>query len=198
VSVRAVVAGGFALLLVALAVTLLQSDPRAAGSNYVGELEQVTELRGSGRHCQDGEAIPAGTGALRLLIGTYHRPAPDLRVVVTRGGEAVTTGSLPGGGAEGHVDIPVREVDDPEAGVRLCVMVEGGGRTVLYGAAGKLHFEWLRAGSESWLELLPTVADRFALGRWNPLGSLLLPAVALLLVAAWIAAARLILREVSR
>jgi hypothetical protein len=78
------------------------------------------------------------------------------------------------------------------------VFVGGGGRTVLYGAAGRVRLEWLRPGSESWLEVLPTVAHRFALGRWNPAGTLLLPALALLLVAAWIGAARLVLREVGR
>jgi hypothetical protein len=198
VSVRAVVGGGFALLLVALAVTLLQSSPRSAGSNYVGELEEVAELRGADRRCQDDEGIPADTGALRLLIGTYGRPAPDLRVTVTQRGEVVTTGSRPGGGPEGHVDIPVREVDDGASGVRVCLAVGAGGRTVLYGSAGRLHFEWLRPGSESWLELLPTIAHRFALGRWNPFGTLLLPLVALLLAATWFAAARLVLREVGR
>jgi len=199
VSVRAVVAGGFALLLVALAVTLLQSSPRSAGSNYVTELEEVAKLRGADRRCQDDESLPADTGALRLLIGTYGRPAPDLRVVVRRpGGQVVTSGALPGGGPEGHVDIPVRELDGGEGGVRVCVVVGEGGRTVLYGSAGRLHLEWLRPGSESWLELLPTVAHRFALGRWNPLGSLLLPAVALLLIATWFGAARLVLREVGR
>jgi hypothetical protein len=198
VSVRAVVAGGFALLLVALAVTLLQSAPRSAGSNYVGELEEVTELRGAARQCQDGEGVPGDAGALRLLIGTYGRPAPDLRVVVSRGGETVTSGSLSGGGREGHVDIPIRGLEDDVSGARVCVVVGGGGRTVLYGAAGRLHLEWLRAGSESWLELVPTIADRLALGRWNPFGSLLLPVVALLLAGAWIAAARLVLREVGR
>jgi hypothetical protein len=198
VSVRAVVGGGFALLLVALAVTLLQSSPRSAGSNYVGELEEVAELRGADRRCQDDEGIPADTGALRLLIGTYGRPAPDLRVTVTRRGEIVTAGSRPGGGPEGHVDIPVREVDDGASGVRVCVAAGAGGRTVLYGSAGRLHLEWLRPGSESWLELLPTIAHRFALGRWNPFGTLLLPLVALLLAATWFAAARLVLREVGR
>jgi hypothetical protein len=197
VSVRAVVAGGFALLLVALAVTLLQSAPRSAGSNYVGELEEVAKLRGAGRHCQGDETIPDDTGALRLLIGTYGRPAPDLRVLISRGDEVVTGGRLPGGSPEGHVDIPLRDVDHGVSGAQACVAVGSGGRTVLYGAAGRLHFEWLRPGSESWLELIPTIAERFALGRWNPLGSLLLPACALALIATWVAAAWLLLREVG-
>ena len=198
-SLRAVVAAGFALLLVALAVTLLQSAPRSAGSNFVDEREEVTKLRGPDRLCQAGETLPADTAALRLLIGTYGRPAPMLRVVAgARGGRIVTSGQRPAGGPQGHVDIPVREVDRITPGLRVCVFVGSGGRTVLYGSAGHVRFEWLRPGSESWLELFPTIAHRFALGRWNPLGSLLLPAVALLLLAAWAATARLVLREVGR
>jgi hypothetical protein len=96
------------------------------------------------------------------------------------------------------VDIPIRQFDRLMPGLRVCVFAGAGGRTVLYGSAGQVRFEWLRPGSESWLELFPTIAHRFGLGRWNPLGSLLLPAVALLLLAAWAATARLVLREVGR
>jgi hypothetical protein len=199
VSVRAVVAAGFALLLVALAVTLLHSAPRSAGSNFVDEHEEVTKLRGPDRLCQAGETLPADTAALRLLIGTYGRPAPALRVVARgRGGRIVTSGERRTGGPDGHVDIPIRQVDRLTPGLRVCVFAGAGGRTVLYGSAGQVRFEWLRPGSESWLELFPTIAHRFGLGRWNPLGSLLLPAVALLLLAAWAATARLVLREVGR
>lgn len=198
-SVRAVVAAGFALLLVALAVTLLHSAPRSAGSNFVDEHEEVTKLRGPDRLCQAGETLPADTAALRLLIGTYGRPAPALRVVARgRGGRIVTSGERRAGGPDGHVDIPIRQVDRLTPGLRVCVFAGAGGRTVLYGSAGQVRFEWLRPGSESWLELFPTIAHRFGLGRWNPLGSLLLPAVALLLLAAWAATARLVLREVGR
>jgi hypothetical protein len=199
VSVRAVVAAGFALLLVALAVTLLHSAPRSAGSNFVDEHEEVTKLRGPDRLCQAGETLPADTAALRLLIGTYGRPAPALRVVARgRGGRIVTSGERRAGGPDGHVDIPIRQVDRLTPGLRVCVFAGAGGRTVLYGSAGQVRFEWLRPGSESWLELFPTIAHRFGLGRWNPLDSLLLPAVALLLLAAWAATARLVLREVGR
>jgi hypothetical protein len=191
-----VLAGGLALLLVALAFTLLQSAPRSAGSNFVPELGEVAKLRGPERRCQDGETVPADTGALRVLIGTYGRPAPALAVVVRRpDGALVTRGRLAAGGPEGHVDIPVRELDGRATGVRVCLNVGGGGRTVLYGSAGRLHLEWLRPGSESWLGLAPTVAHRFALGRWNPFGTLLLATLGVLLVAAWAAAAWLVLRE---
>jgi hypothetical protein len=192
-------AGGFALLLVALAVVLAQSAPRSSGSNQVPEIGEVAKLRGPGERCQDGETVPADTGALRFLLGTYGRSAPALGVVVQRpGGQIVTRGAAPAGGPEGHVDIPVRRLSEAVRDVRVCLFVGAGGRTVLYGADGRVHYEWLRPGSESSLELLPTVAHRFALGKWNPLGPMLLPALALLLAGAWFGTARLVLRELGR
>jgi hypothetical protein len=192
-------AGGFALLLVALAVVLAQSAPRSSGTNLVPELGEVAKLRGPDKLCQEGEAVPADTGAVRLLIGTYGRPAPALRMVARLpGGRILTRGGEPAGGPEGHVDIPVRKIEEAARSVRVCLFVGAGGPVVLYGADGRVHYEWLRPGSESWLELLPTIAHRFALGRSNVLGPLLLPALALVLAAAWFGAARLVLRELGR
>jgi hypothetical protein len=197
VPVRGVLAAGFALLLVAMAVTLARSEPRSAGANQVAELEEVVNLNGEGRHCKDGEIVPGEAASLRLLLGTYYRPSPELRVVVRADGRLVTSGRRPAGGPEGRVEIPLRPVSETTGPARVCIIV-GGGRTVLYGSGGRVRLEWMRAGSESWFELLLVVAHRFGLAKANPLGSLLLPFAALLLVAAWIAAARLVLRETAR
>ena len=79
--------------------------------------------------------------------------------------------------------------------MRVCVRLRAAGATVLYGAQGRVRFEWIRPGSESWFALLPTIAHRFGLGRATVAGSLLLPLAALVLLAAWAAAVRLLLRE---
>jgi hypothetical protein len=198
-AVRLVLAAGLVLLLTALGVTLAQSAPRAAGSNHVPEIEEAVKLkRKGGRHCQDGETIPGNAAALRLLIGTYGRPVPEMSVSARRpGGERVTAGERSAGGREGRVDIPVERVENSASGVRVCVRVGGPGRSVLYGAGGRVRLEWMRPGSESWFALAPTVAHRFGLGRASVAGSLLLPFAALLLLAAWAAAVRLVLREVG-
>jgi hypothetical protein len=199
VYVRAVLAAGFALLAVGLVVTLSQSAPRPAGSNQVAQLEEVAKLRGAARRCQDGEVVPGDTAALRLLVGTYGRPAPGVHVSV-RGprGQLLTSGTRAPGGPEGNVEIPVGRVDETSGGNRVCVTVSGPGRTVLYGSAGRLHLEWMRPGSESWFSLIPTIAHRFGLAKANVFGSLLLAPAALILLAAWAAAARLVVREVGR
>jgi hypothetical protein len=198
VSVRGALAAGFALLLVALVVVLAQSEPRTAGANQVPETQEAVKLSGTGRHCQDGETVPGEAGALRLLVGTYGRPAPELRVAVRAGGELVTRGRRVAGGPEGRVEIPVRPVSETRGGTRVCIRVGGPGRTVLYGSGGRVHLEWMRAGSESWFELSSVVAHRFGLAKANPMGALLLPFAALVLLVAWIGAVRLVLREVGR
>jgi hypothetical protein len=198
-AVRFALAAGLVLLLAAVGVTLTHSAPRPAGSNHVPEVEEAAKLeRGGGRHCQDGETIPADAAALRLLVGTYGRPVPEVRLSARRAsGERVTAGERPAGGNEGHVEIPVERVEDSVSRARVCVRVGGPGRSVLYGAGGRVRLEWMRRGKESWFQLLPTVAHRFGLGRASLAGSLLLPFAALLLLTAWAMVIRLVLREVG-
>jgi len=195
--VRAVLAGGLALVVVLAAVVLVGSGERSAGSNLVPESQEIVKLEGPGRHCQDGEAIPADAAALRLLVGTYGDPAPSVRVTATEDGRVVTSGRLAGGQREGVLRVPVRTVDDYTPGTRVCVSVSGPGRSVLYGSSGRLRLEWLRAGSESWFGLLPTISHRMSLARSDALGGLWLPAAALLLALAWFGAIRLVLRELG-
>ena len=181
-SVRAVLGVGFALLLLALMATLVQSAPRQAGSNHVRELEETVKLRGDGRHCEKGQIVPKDSEKLRILVGTYGRPAPGLRASVRTGsGQLVTVGGRLPGGKEGRLDIPVRRVEKTASATRVCIGVSAPGRTVLYGSGGRVRLDWYRGGNESWVALVPTIAHRVSLARGNPFGSLLL-AVAVLLV----------------
>jgi hypothetical protein len=191
----AAVAAGAVALLAALALVLTDSKPRQSGSNYVAELEPVAEVDGDGARCQRGVVLPADTSGVRLLLGTYGRPTPAVVVLARDDGRTITSGTLPGGEREGHVTVPLAPVGAETRASRVCVRVEGTGPTVLYGSAGTVRLEWIRPGSESWLDLLPVVARRFGYGKANPFGSGLLIAAGLLLLAAWLAAGRLLLRE---
>ena len=192
----AAVAAGAVALLAVLALVLTDSKPRQSGSNYVAELEPVAEVEGEGRRCQRGVVLPPDTSSVRLLLGTYGRPAPTVAVRATDGARTVTSGTLPGGGREGHVTVPLTPAIESETSAsRVCVRVEGSGPTVLYGSGGTVRLEWLRPGSGSWLDLLPVVARRFGYAKANPFGSGLLVAAGLLLLLAWVAAGRLLLRE---
>ena len=71
--------------------------------------------------------------------------------------------------------VPLEPVADGDARARVCVRVEGSGpRPSSTGRAATVRLEWLRPGSESWLDVLPVVARRFGYGKANPFGSALL------------------------
>jgi hypothetical protein len=193
--VAAAVAAGSLILLATLGLVLTDSKPRQSGSNYVAELGPVAEIRGDGARCQGPVPLPADTGQVRILLGTYGRPTPEVSVTATSDGRRVASGRLPGGGGEGHVDVPVEPVNHDARLARVCVRIEGRGRTVLYGSSGVVRLEWLRPGRESWLDLLPTVARRFGYGKANAFGAWLLPIAGVVLALAWLLAARILVRE---
>jgi hypothetical protein len=62
---------------------------------------------------------------------------------------------------------------------------------------GRISLLYLRAGSESWWQLLPTLSRRFGLGKASFFGAWTLPLAALLLLGVWVSAVRLLLRELT-
>ena len=196
--VKVVIAAGLALVAGLVLVLLLLPGERRAGSNYVPEFGPTAQLLGAASHCEHGQLIPGDTAALNLLVGTYDRPTPRIDVSVTAPGRGVITrGSLPAGHEQGRVFVPVKRVDRAVNGADVCIRTGPGGRTVLYGEGQSVRLAWLRPGSESRLSLLPTIAHRVGLAKLNPLGSWLLPFLALVLAAAWFVALRTVLREVG-
>jgi len=196
----AVVAAACVAIAAGLALVLLDSEPRQAGSNYVDETGEVVTIEGNGTHCQTAEVVPADAANLRLLVGTFERPTPEIGVSVADGGETISTGELAEGGREGHVHIPIEPVEETQA-AEVCIQVSGTAdsrRMVLYGSNGRVRLEWLREGDESWLGLIPTVAHRFGLGKPFVSGAWVLGLAAVLLALAWTLALRLTLRELRR
>jgi hypothetical protein len=201
VRIGALLAVCLGVVAIAVVLVLLDSAPRQAGSNYVPEFGPVVTIEGRGEYCQEGEIVPGDAAALRLLVGTYREPTPPVAVTIRREGRQVSRGALPGGREEGHQVIPVTTVEDTTAGATVCVRVGEAGegrRTVLFGTLEQVRFEWLRPGSESWLEVLPTIAHRFGLGKPLVSGWWLLAGALLLLAAAWAMALRLLVRELAR
>jgi hypothetical protein len=198
--IGAVLAAGLVAVASGLALVLLQADTRQAGSNYVPEHAQVLTISGAGSHCQAGQLVPAEAAFLRLLIGTFGEPTPELGVSVRSGGQAVASTRLPAGRSEGHVLLPVGPFDERHENAEVCISVRGVGddrRSVLYGALGQVRLEWLRAGRESWLDILPTVAHRFGLGKPFLSGSWAIGLAAGLLAFAWLLALRLVVKEMD-
>jgi hypothetical protein len=195
VRIKFVLGAGLVAVAAVVAVLLLGEGQRRAGSNYVPEHGPVTELRAGDTHCETGVIVPGDAAALRLAIGTYGNPTPELRVRATAPGEGtVTSGRLPAGRREGRVVIPMSKVADTVTGAEVCVRA-GSGRNVLYGRGDSIRLSWLREGSESRLSMLAVVAHRLGLAKLNPLGSWLMVLLVGMLGAAWFIALRLVLRE---
>ena len=194
--IAAAVAAGSLLLLAALALVLTDSKPRQSGSNYVLEAGPVKEIDGRRRAlpARHRRWRPTRTG-VRILLGTNGRPTPSVEVTATSDGRRVLAGSLPAGGSQGHVVVPLTPVNRVARTARVCVRIRGTGQTVLFGSHGLMRLEWLRPGSETWLDRLPTVTRRFGYGKANAFGSWLLPIAGLVLLLAWLLAGRLLLRE---
>lgn len=195
-----VLAAGCVVLLLALGLALADSEPRQAGSNYVPEYGPVKELRGGKAHCQEEGLVPADAAALRVRVGTYGRPTPRISATMsTVGGRRVSAGAVGPGRPEGFIVVPLRpSTEDSAGGIVACVATGPGGRTVFYGAGGRIRLEWLRDGEESWFALIPTVAHRFGLGKGIALHSWLLVLAAVLLLTACATALTLAARELTR
>jgi hypothetical protein len=200
VRVKAVLAAGLLVVVVALVVVLLDSKTRQAGSNYVAEAGPTVTLGRQDRHCEFEQVVPKDAAGLRVLLGTFERPSPPLEVSITTAGGEISNGRLAGGGPDGEVVVPIERVRNLNPNATVCIKAEGLSakrRLVLYGNGTRVRFEWVRPGRERWFDVLPTVAHRFGLGKPFVSGGWVLVAAGLLLAAAWALALRLATRELE-
>jgi hypothetical protein len=144
------------------------------------------------------------------------------------GGATLAAGSLPAGLPEGLITIPFHHLTGPPthppppgAGGggggevnRFCLTVGGHTNVALGGEGGpigpsselvdgaaqggRVSLLYLRAGSESWWQLLPALDRRFGLGKAGFFGDWTLPFAALALACVWGLVIRLLLRELRR
>jgi hypothetical protein len=212
VALRRVLACGLLAIAVAFAVLLTHSEPRRSGTDYTPNANFAAVLKPGQETCQDRELLPADTAAVRMTIGTYGQPGPRVSVSLTGPhGEALTAGTLAAGWRQGVVEIPVARVHRATAEASACLRDDGPSRVALAGDSGdqfhqmqvagktvdnaRLLYEYMRPGSETWLQLLPTASYRFSLGKsglvrhWAWVGALVLMALAVAL------AMRTIVRE---
>jgi hypothetical protein len=197
----AVLAAGLATIMAGLALVLLDSETRQAGSNYVPELTESVVVGGGDMHCQDDQLIPADAASLRLLVGRPGEPTPGLEVSVRSEGRTIAAADVSPRSSQGHELIPIGPFEERREGAQVCIAVRGegrGGEAVLHGTLGQVRLEWLRDGRENWLEMLPTVAHRFGLGKPFLPGPLVIWVAAGLLVLAWVVALRLTATELRR
>jgi hypothetical protein len=202
---RGVAVAGLLAFLVATAAILSHGSERLSGTNLVPNGAYIEGLGHGQQACQGSELLPADTAAVRMTIGAYGKPGPALSVVFTgAGGRLLTSGALKAGWREGVVRIPVTHVSEAFEEARFCLRDDGARPIVLAGdapdpgfqmqVAGKtvesqrVRIDYMRPGSESWLELAPTIVHRFgvAKGGWVR-GWAWLAVVALMLTAVGLA-----------
>jgi hypothetical protein len=169
-------------IAVAFAVLLTHSEPRRSGTDYTPNANFAAVLKPGQETCQAHELLPADTAAVRMEIGTYGKPGPRVSVSVTgEHGEALAAGSLVPGWHQGVVEIPVARVHVASAETTACLRDDGPSRVAVAGDSGdsfhtmrvggrtiqnaQVLYEYMRPGSESWLQLLPTAVYRSTLGK---------------------------------
>lgn len=210
--VRVVLAVGLLGVLLALLIDMSGSAPRIAGTDHVQPSAFVATLKGDQELCQPGMVLPSDAGSMQLLAGTYGAPVPEVTVrFLSSSGAVVSRGTLPAGQHEGLLTVPLSHPHGPAVAGTLCVRVVHSPLMVLGGSpstagatservqgvpqAGLIQVIFLRPGSESWWELLPTLTRRFGLGKSTVFGVWTLPVAVLALIGVWFAAFRLLVRE---
>jgi hypothetical protein len=206
---------GLALLLAAGALALDMSGraPRLAGTDHVSPAIFAATLPHGGTLCQPAMTLPGDAQRIELLVGSYGAPVPALAVrFLGVGGNTIATGSLRAGAREGNVAVPLAYPHGPSANGTLCLHVSGTAKMVLGGESftgsvselvdgkpqpGRIDVLYLRPGRESWWQLLGALDRRFGLGKASLFGDWTLPAMALALLGVWIAAVRLLARELT-
>jgi hypothetical protein len=214
VRVRVALALALALVAGALVLDMSRAAPRSAGTDHGVAVAFVASLAGGQELCQAQMVLPSDAQRLQVLIGTYGAPVPALAVrFLGAANRPIASGSVPAGAAEGEVTIPVSYPHGASVPGTLCIHVGPSAKTVIGGGdftpgpgseqidgtpqPGRIAVDYLRQGSESWWQLLPTLSHRFGLGKASFFGDWTLLVAALLLLGVWIAAVRLLARELT-
>ena len=211
---RVRIALGLAVAVVAgaLVLDMSRSAPRTAGSDHDSPAMFAASLPRGGSVCQPVPSLPRDAARASLTIGTYGKPVPALYLRFLDAGGAVTAeGRLPAGAHQGVVTLPLHDRSNPERSTSACLVVTGTEPVAIAGegvpvtayselidgerAAGRISLMYYRGGRETWWQLLPVLAERFAFGKAPFFGSWLLPFAALALLFVWVGSIRLLSRE---
>jgi Predicted membrane protein (DUF2142) len=205
-SVSLALAGGLALIALAIGLTLAGSPVVVIATNRIQPQAIVATTRGHTSGCQPGEVLPAGTTGIRLWITGNVKPS--VRVRALAGTRVIAEGSNGGGWLGKVVTVPVARVARTVPDATICfalgpaveevdLLGELGSTHRHHRRAAKMRIEYLRSGSDSWWSLVSPVARRIGLGR-APSGALvaLIP-LALMALAAGLTVATL-LRQLGR
>jgi hypothetical protein len=176
---RLALAGGLALVGIAVGGTLVQAPTVTIATDGIAEETEVAGTRNAAKACQAGETVPAGTTAIRLALAAEL--GPPVTVTVLSRGILVAHGTRGPGWTDASVTVPVRRVARTIPDARVCFKLGDpietvaifGRKTAATGALssgaqqlpGRVAIEYVRTGSSSWLSLVPSIARRMGLGH---------------------------------
>ena len=212
VVIRIVIVLGLLLILGVFVLDMSGAAARQSGSDRVRPLIFSVVVPGGGTVCQSIEGLPPDTARAEMLIGTYYRPLPPLRLrFFAASGAMVAQGSV-SGGRQGYVAIPIRRISRLAVD-QLCLHVGGRFRVAVGGnnapaGPGSAYLNgkpevaqvtvfYLRPGRETWWQMLPVLDQRFGLGKAPFFGRWTLPLVAVVVLLLWVGSIRLLLRELT-
>jgi hypothetical protein len=202
--IQTTLAAGLALIAIALIATLSHAPATIARAPAVPPEKKVAFTTSDASGCQNGEALPGGTSAIRL--GLFAVSSPGVAVEVFAGSHRITKGAIgPGWVGEGAT-VPVAEVPRGVAPVKVCFRVhpvvgrvEVLGRptspaeaTVAEGKPlpGRISIEYLRSSHRSWWSRATSVARHLgfghaARGAWDTLFVIVL-AAGIVTLSSWL------------
>lgn len=212
--VRVVLAIGLIAIAVGLAIDMSGRAIRMAGTNHINVPAFVAAVPSNGTLCQPEVVLPKDVHSVEMLIGTYGHPMPSVVTSLVADGRQMRTGWLPAGAPEGYVTLPLRNPEGHEASGMLCLKLGKAAHTVVFGGdefaadesavridghpvAGRVGLVYKRARPESWWQMLPTLSERFGVGKASFFDDWTLPVMALLLAGVLIATVRLLARELT-
>jgi hypothetical protein len=200
---------GLTLLAIALFITLSGSPLVVTHTNATPASEPILEAGSGSNVCQTGEALPAGTTAIRLTLVAAVGPRVSLSVL--SGARVLTSGVTAGGWTSGAVTVPVKALPHVATPVRICFKLGPSAETVQLGGSptnaltaarnlsgaplpGRFTVEYMRRGDSSWWSLAKTAARHMGLGR-APSGTWVALLVLLLMGTALATASWLLVKE---
>lgn len=214
----AAAAGGLIIAVMLLAV-LTDSRPRLAATNtrVLASGVALTVAPGLER-CQDGEFVPHEASRIRLYVSTPDgRAGPPLDIAIRDpAGRLATSARVPAGYRPGFLDATIPRPRQDVAPGSFCLRNVGTTPVTFAGnftginpaafnpdevkpASGEgIRVDYFRPGRESWLELAPEIAHRFATFKPSFFGSWTMWAVLAALLLLYGAAVELQCRSSRR
>lgn len=186
------------------------SAPRTAGSDHYGSLMYLAPVGANTSVCQPLYGLPDDAARVRMKVGGAGSPLPAMTLQFLTGQHTVLAeGRLARGAHEGLIELPLRRTGARGIANEACIFVGTPSGPVAFAGEGvppssiservngqtvasRLGLFYVRAGSESWWRLLPTLDERFGLGKASIFGSWLLPFCAVALLAVWVGTLRVL------